>query len=288
MKLNLRQICRPIRGSERGGGLIEILLALFLSGIVVAAGLSFIAVQHNSFLAQDNIVDTQQNVRAAIDEMTSHFRRAGSGLPREIQYVVGRNTNPDTVIVRYSALGGQLYVGDPTSNKQAVPIHVLVGSDLSPFAVGQKVYLIHASNGQGEWFTITALKDNAGMGWKEVHHQGQDLLYNPDLGDQIIAMSEFRYFVDKSTDTAHPCLMRQEGADAPQIFADYIEDLQCMYFKPNGDSTTTPALGDTLLSARVTVRGHTHSKDMVWEDAGHEAKRRRTITAEVAVRNNLQ
>jgi type II secretory pathway pseudopilin PulG len=65
---------------EKGMTLLELLIAVLLTFIVGSAALEFYASQHNHWLAQTDISDMQQNVRALLDELTRNIKSAGFGI----------------------------------------------------------------------------------------------------------------------------------------------------------------------------------------------------------------
>ncbi len=65
---------------EKGITLVELLVAVLITFIVGSAALEFYASQHNQWLAQTDISDMQQNVRALLDELTKNIRSAGYGI----------------------------------------------------------------------------------------------------------------------------------------------------------------------------------------------------------------
>jgi type II secretory pathway pseudopilin PulG len=65
---------------EKGMTLMELLIAVLLTFIVGSAALEFYASQHNHWLAQTDISDMQQNVRALLDELSRNIRSAGFGI----------------------------------------------------------------------------------------------------------------------------------------------------------------------------------------------------------------
>lgn len=60
-----------------GFTLIEVLVAMLISGIVLATVYSAFQAQQDSYVAQDQVVEMQQNLRAAISLMTKELRMAG-------------------------------------------------------------------------------------------------------------------------------------------------------------------------------------------------------------------
>src|SRR4030042_3908442 len=81
---------------KNGVTLIELLIALVLSSILIAALYRVVISQHKTYGIQDQVADMQQNVRIAIGQMTREIRMAGYG--GNILAVFG-NTNGFTNII---------------------------------------------------------------------------------------------------------------------------------------------------------------------------------------------
>ncbi|MFQ6009107.1 MAG: hypothetical protein ACE5K8_09180, partial [Candidatus Zixiibacteriota bacterium] len=194
--------------------------------------------------------------------------------------------DPDTLIIRYSEIGGTISVGDHTQKLQASPIHVAMGSDLSKFSVGQKVYLWHTTQQEGEWFIITNISTNSGEGWEEIYHQGQELLYDPMPGDRIIALHEIKFYVDAS-DTTHPILMREMNGEPPQAYADCIYDFQVQFYLNNQDTVDVLTPTDTAVVARISLSAFTAEVDVEAMNFNRDGRRRRSLTTETLIRNSI-
>lgn len=63
--------------SVSGFTLVELLIAMAVGSIVMVAVMTAFLSQHNSYLTQDNVVEMQQNIRVAMDLLTSEIRMAG-------------------------------------------------------------------------------------------------------------------------------------------------------------------------------------------------------------------
>jgi len=273
--------------NNSGYSLMEALIALLLAGMVATAATSFYLNQHNNMLTQHDISDVQQNLRASVDEMTLAIRNAGANLPDGIAAFESANSDPDTLTIRYAVMGGSIEVGEHTQKKQASPIHVAMGSDLSGFTVGQSVYFWYSSRQVGEWITITHIASNEGTGWEELHHQGQELLYDPMPGDYIINLQESQYYIDNSV-PEHPTLIKVANNGVPQPFAENIDDLQLKYYLSNNDTVDVVAASDTVYCVDISLSGHTESIDheLADREPNSDGYRRRSLATEVVVRNS--
>ncbi|MCX5885420.1 MAG: prepilin-type N-terminal cleavage/methylation domain-containing protein, partial [Proteobacteria bacterium] len=54
-------------GKEKGFTLVELLVAMAISGIVVAAVYTAFVTQQKSYTVQDQVAETQQNARVGLD-----------------------------------------------------------------------------------------------------------------------------------------------------------------------------------------------------------------------------
>jgi prepilin-type N-terminal cleavage/methylation domain-containing protein len=62
---------------SKGYTVIELLIAVFITGVIAAAGFKFYIGMHNQTLAQEEISDMQQNSRSTLDEIARNLRKAG-------------------------------------------------------------------------------------------------------------------------------------------------------------------------------------------------------------------
>lgn len=72
---------KEILKDQKGITLVEVLIAAVLTLVIGAAALGFYVVQHNSWLAQEDVSEMQQNIRVALDEISKNIRKAGFGVP---------------------------------------------------------------------------------------------------------------------------------------------------------------------------------------------------------------
>lgn len=64
-------------GNKKGFTLVELMITLAMSGIIVAAIYSAYIIQQKTYYTQGQVVDMQQNLRAAMEVMESEIRMAG-------------------------------------------------------------------------------------------------------------------------------------------------------------------------------------------------------------------
>jgi len=63
--------------ATEGFTLVELMIAMAIGGIVMAAVMTSFLSQHRSYLAQDDVVEMQQNARVAMDMLVRDIRMAG-------------------------------------------------------------------------------------------------------------------------------------------------------------------------------------------------------------------
>jgi prepilin-type N-terminal cleavage/methylation domain-containing protein len=217
------------QNNEKGFSLIEILIALFLTGVVIASVFSVYINQHKNWIVQEQITDSQQNARAAIDELTRQIRMAGYGLPLGLNGIEAFDTDPDTIVITYAD-------GDcnaPIEHDMTNPSADLRcdGHDISCFSDGQWVFIFEPDSGGGEFFEITNVQTGSWL----IQHNTMNLSKAYTQGAIVMSLFRMKYYIDR-TDTLHPNLMMQLPGQTAQVYAENIEDLQFRYTMKNGSS----------------------------------------------------
>lgn len=290
MKKRIRVLARIRKLS--GFTLVELLVSAILLSIISLAAFQFYGREHQVYSVQEEIANAQQNARIALDELTQNIMAAGAEIPAGFAPVVAVDANPDTILVRYNKTGCIITVGDHTQIQQSRPIHTRdTVNCFTPF-IGQQVYLVHVnpSPGEpsGEWFTLTNTSYNPGNGWQEIHH-AEVLQGEPKPGDFVLVMEEAKYYIDNTTDPAHPKLMKVRNGQATQVYAEDIVDLQFVYIlggaTPDTVTDFVAAGRDArdIQNVQILVQSRTQKRDPNWPTDG--GFRLRTLTSEVHLRN---
>jgi hypothetical protein len=260
--------------SSRGTSLLEVLIALSITGIITLAVFKAYLTQHKNYMTQEDITDIQQNARVVIDELSKHIRMAGNNLPHGLQAITAANTNPDTITLTYRIDNCDSYLSEPMPLPSS---ELKCGADISCFHNDQWAYIFHPDSGGGEWFQITNVQAAA----LHIQHNTMPLSKVYDEDAILLSMQQLKFFVDNS-DTAHPSFMMQMPGQNPQMFAENISDLQFRYVLKNGTVVDVPPLVEDIREVIISITGRSNNPD--YESADQD-KRLRTYTTSVNVRN---
>jgi type IV pilus assembly protein PilW len=139
MEMRHRQIHTSLRGSNQGFTMIELLVAMVVSLLAMAAIYSTFLAQHRSYQVQTETTDMQQNIMAAMYYMQREIRMAGSNPFKSLPLTnfsitsAGQNSITFTEDVRGPAVGTLAVqmapdgdAGDPDENIT----YALNGTDL--------------------------------------------------------------------------------------------------------------------------------------------------------------
>ena len=261
--------------SQSGATMVELLLALLMTGIVSAAMFRVYINQHQAWNTQDNVIEMQQNARAAIDELTRQLRMSGFSLPNGLTAFDCFNTDPDTIRIYYKTTDCDVpleYAMANTSSELRFD-----GHDVSCFAAGQIAYLYDPNLESGEFFEIS----NVLTGSSRVQHSSAALSRAYPVGSQLMAIEVIKYFINKS-DALHPRLMVQVSNGTPQVYAEDIDDLQFSYTMKNGIVQDAPTMKADVRQISISLTARTPNPDA--EKSG-DPYRYRTYQSKVYLRN---
>jgi type IV pilus assembly protein PilW len=251
-----------------GYSLVEVMVALVILAMAMTAVFATYNTQQKSFTVQSRVAEMQQNLRQAAEYMARDIRLAGYGIPDNV-------TIPDGKVAAGVTSIRWLYAKDSTTGPDQVYVlyrfdmdvnqpPTLLNSDMPFFSTAISVNGISGyDNGDlilvtdnaitiTDLFQITAAPSgstlphdangyNAATAHTRFPAAGYFSSHPPDIQPGMVTKARFvRYFIDSTTDPAHPTLMVDRMGDAaPQPLAEDIEDMQLTY----GLDTTTPADG---------------------------------------------
>jgi len=270
-------MCKPsnkLRGL-RGISLVEVMIALVLTGIVATAVMRLFTTQHQNYLVQDRVVNAQQSARAIIDALVRHVRMAGFDIPIGVAPLQAANTDPDTIVVTYSPDDCEVYLAADMSSEGSA---LECTGDVSCFSDGQWAYIYDPASGDGEWFEISSVQTGS------LSLQHTSVLNRAYSQNAIItSLAQAKFYVDNQTDTEHPTLMVQTPGGTPLVYAEGIADVQFRYRLANGTVVDYPILVDDVREVQISV---TCAENQPGDEDGEAAgSPERTFASAVCLRN---
>jgi prepilin-type N-terminal cleavage/methylation domain-containing protein len=288
---------------QKGLTLIELLVALTITGIL-GAGVyrTFIGQQH-TYEVQDQVVDLQQNVRMAINQLVRDIRMAGfgridsktfgvDGMHGNYKSIISASNDGKslTVIAGYQAMttlddnGGQQdghgkFLNDIGAYKVKL-------KDASGFSdQGGKRYI--CINGT-ESHRIQNIVGNVVEFFTDAKDDGR-LLDQHYAGEPVFMVKALTYSLGMSD--GKMCLLRDEHLGAgPQPVAENIEDIQFRYTLREDDGSLVVYDNvpnnkcDKIRMIQVRIVAKTDRQDPEILKAG-DGYRRRVLTSEIQLRN---
>lgn len=268
---------------EKGLTLIELLIALVISGLLIAGLYRTFINQQKTYTIQEQVVDMQQNVRAAINRMMTEIRMAGFGnvsMVLPVSYSTGTFNN---VLNLNTPTTGSLTIVSCVGETSALAVEGGIGQNqitVSAFMDGQGNPLFNT--GDKKYISIGGLETHMitsiDSGTKTITLNGPLIYYHP-VGVPVYIVKALSYQV--ASVNGVPTLMRDENmGDGPQPQADNIEDLQFTYLDANENPTLNPL---DIRIIRVALRARTERQDPDLNDG--DGYRRRQIASNIHIRN---
>ena len=254
---------------KNGLTLIELLIALVLSGILIAALYRVFISQQNISTVQDQVADMQQNVRVAIGQMTREIRMAGYG--GDILAVFG-NINGFTNILTPASNSITIILADEVGvlkQNAAKGTNQLNVTNARIFNTDKKKYL--CLNGLNNYLIQSIAGDTITLttSFAEGH----------PINETVYLVKAISY--DLGLSGGKSVLRRNENTGGgAQPLAENIESIRFAYFDISGNVTANPP---DIRMVEVAVTAKTNMFDPEYK--GGDGYRRRTLSSNIKVRN---
>lgn len=268
---------RNILKSRAGTTLIEIMIALMLMGVITTGILTLYTEQHRNYIVQEDVVNVQQNTRAAIEELSRNIRMAGHGLPVGLSGLEAYDTNPDTLVLLYLASDCETHL---LTAMTQVTSPLSCATPIDCFYDGQAVYIYNADSALGEWVTVSTVDTSA----QQIYHVTDPLSRLYHTNSKVLALTRVKFFIDNTTDPDHPALMVQLQGGAPQVYAENINDLQFRYRLASGLMVDAPSLIENVREVLVNIQGRSIEEGL-GADSDSTGYRYRSLSTSVFTRN---
>ncbi len=273
--------------NRKGITLIELLVALVVSGVLVGGVYRTFISQQHTYTVQEQVVDMQQNVRLAINRMTRELRMAGFGKMDATFFSHGGMTvGSDTFTSVVNPGGGgtsvtvvegyQTLIPTTLSVNAGPPANSIFVNDVSSFDTGVNQYI--SINGL-ESHRIASID----VANKQLQFPGWDNLTNDHLaGEKVYLVKAITYSIGPFEGKS--CLLRDDHLGVGlQPVAENIESLQFAYFDANGNATANPP-DIRMIQVNIVARSDKTDPELAKVGDGY---RRRTLTSNIQLRNLL-
>jgi len=278
---------RNILTKKTGATLIELLIALVLSSILVAAFYRTFIDQQKTYTVQEQVADMQQSVRVGIDQVTRQIRMAGYGLGETILASFGvTDINGFTNIF---TPGNN--VNNIGNNDDSITIIIAVEVAKLTETVTQGSSVLKVSN--GEDFNSDKQKYlclNGVNNYLVQSVSGNTITLATPLSEghlidePVFLIKAVTYKLTSDTTNPNiPVLVKNENTgDGDQVIAENIEDLQFRYTLADGSVTDSPANPEDIRIVCANIKARTKMADTQSSSVGY---RRRELTSVIKVRN---
>lgn len=248
MTPTLRDGGRAHRHPEAGFSLVEVMAALIIFSIAMTAVFATFISQQKSFTVQNRVAEMQQNLRQAVEYLSRDIRLAGYGIPDNVVipngviatgvtsiralYASDNTTGPDRIYILYMF---DMDANQPptTDNGAGVPANaasITVSGTTGFLDTGGELVLVTDGTTADLYETSAAAGTTLTFGGAFTYNYNMGHT-NSYAGGTTVAKARFaQYYIDNTTDPAHPTLMVDRmGGAAAQPLADDIEDMQLSY-----------------------------------------------------------
>ena len=263
---------------RKGVTLIELMIALVISAALVATLYGTFLTQHHAYTVQDDVLDMQQNVRVALNEMMREIRMAGFGnigpiLPLTISgktynYVINPDVPSKGALTILAAIGGATTLTGLNPPPDHDQIRV---SGTALFDTIKRKYISIAGI---ESYGIMNISANTLTLDRKVVTS-----FKTGGNTPVYAIRAITYLVPSGTTV----LRRNENlGGGAQPLAEDIENVTFQYFDENGNPTLAPLDFRTI---RVTVTARTKRADLKFKAGAGDGYRRRHVASNILLRN---
>lgn len=274
--------------NKKGLTLIELLIVLVISSLLIAGIYRTFIHQQHTYTVQEQVVDMQQNVRMAINQMVREIRMAGFG--RQDAGFLGNDGMHGRYknIISPSDDGQSITVVGAFQEATTLRTTAVIGSefievnDVSAFDIPGKFYVSingteshrihHISGNELHFFNNVKLR--------ETHSAGEPV-YLVVAITYSLGLFEGKMSLLRSDNLPTP------GSAVLQPVAENIEFLQFTYTLADGTTFVGTVPGnrrDEIRMVQVEIRARTDQNDPELGGGG-DGFRRRTLTSNIQLRN---
>ncbi len=280
--------------NNRGFTMVELLVSMTMATVVALAGFTLFSSSNWSYMVQEDVGETQQNLRVAMDMLASDLRHAGFGLPKmttnlgfdttgdgfdnlflstPVTVTVSGGTGaPDSItLLGLGYEAGMLVGGSDEMGENTICIDDGGFDNFSTASVQVRNNRKHISIGGTKYSTVSGFGTGCVAPDRELVLTN-NLPHNYEDETPIFIIQAINYAIVTTEPTANPpctpdtpCLrttdhtaLRGNGA---QTLATSIEDLQLAYGIDSSTSYNDNPDPDDVVAVRATIVARTETED---------------------------
>lgn len=262
--------------SIQGVSIVELLIAMFMATILLSSALGLYMTQHNHLLVQEDVSDIQGNVRATAKLLADEIRKTGYLLPSIVTQLEIKDTDPDTIIIRYatSKISGTFLDQDMSSEYGDL---VCTGNDLRELSPGDWLYIYNRIADQGEAFVVSGIDYSN----RTIEHHSRPLERIYPRGSQLNTVVRNKFYINLA-DSSNLNLMIERLGQQPEIYAENIEGLDFTYHLDDGTVSNQLTNIDNVRMIGIDVTSKSQRPELNDTD---RQNRSRNLTLKVKLRN---
>jgi len=266
---------KPLK-ENKGLSLLELLIALVIAGVLLGALYRTFIGGQKIYTVQEGVADTQQYVRASIDQMVRNIRMAGSG--GNILSAFGHINGVTSIITPVHSTNDSItiliadQVSTLTADAAKGSSQVTLNNPSSNFNTGAKKYL--CLNGENNYVVQSVSGNTVTL--------VSTLAEDHRSGELVYLIKAITYQLD-TTDATMPTMVKDEHTGlGSQVVAENIEKLKFHYTLSDGTVTDSPANPADIRMVKIDITARTRMPDPQLPGDGY---RRRELNSFVNVRN---
>ncbi|MDI6763579.1 MAG: prepilin-type N-terminal cleavage/methylation domain-containing protein [Thermodesulfobacteriota bacterium] len=281
--------------NKRGLTLIELLIVLVISSILIAGIYRTFIGQQHTYTVQEQVVDMQQSLRMAINQMVREIRMAGLGDLRPQD----EDDKNDPKTLRWTGAGGMhgkyKNIVNPSDDGQSITVvgafQEMTFITVKPDSSGLKFQVDDASGFNTGGLQYLSINGTESARVKNI--VGKEIeLFDPLTENHFVNEPVFRVMAitySLGVFDGKPALLRNDNVTGDQPLAENIEFLQFTYTLEDGTVFVGTVPGGwkqkvKIRMVQVTIRARTDRNDPELGGGG-DGFRRRTLTSNIQLRN---
>jgi len=274
--------------NHKGFSLIEMMVTVAILGVVMTAIYAVYISMNQTSSNEMDVVETQQNLRIALNYIGTDIRMSGCIIPADQVPVSAATASSLTLQTAsshydYAMLSGDLVVPAGTIASDDIILNITMPAMVDRFSAGDNVRLIRPQSGEQPYdvdLTVTSTNRavpsitlNGFANSSEVQYKAGDLLALIDIGAPD--PTNVVWNLNGSN------LQRTRDGGSAKVIAQNITALNFTYILTNNTTTTAPTAANlgNIKAVSVAITGTANSL--------HGAPRQRSLESTFYMRNRL-